>query len=175
MHTLPEIAPGRLGVLVSPRTLQETMMRLTAVLALRGPVRILDSGNQFDAYGVARHLRRQTPQLEGALNRLTIARAFTCYQMVTLLTQTPATAVPILVLDLLSTFTDESVDLAESQRLLRLAIQQLHRLQQHAPILVSLRPTPQPERAGLVTMLVKAADMVLAPEVEPVILTPTLF
>lgn len=98
------------------------MMKLTAVCALQGPVRIVDGGNRFDAYQVARHLRRQTTHLEAALNRLTIARAFTCYQMVSLVARTPATAESTLVLDLLATFTDESVTVAESTRLLRLRV-----------------------------------------------------
>jgi hypothetical protein len=46
-----------------------------------------------------------------------LSRAFTCYQMLALLAETPAGGPPTLVLDLLDTFYDESVPLHESRRL----------------------------------------------------------
>lgn len=175
MTTLPDLPAGKLGLLVAPGAARETMMELTAVLALRGPVRIVDGGNQFAAYQVTRHLRRQTPHLEEALNRITLARAFTCYQVVALLAQTPATAVPLLALDLLATFTDESVSVPESFRLWRLVRSHLCRLCRHAPIVVSLRSPPQPERSGLVLLLRETADVLLLAETPPAARNPTLF
>lgn len=153
----------------------ELVIAFIAQLALQGAVRLVDGGNRFAAYPLARSLRRHTPHLEEALSRITIARAFTCYQLVSLLAQTTPTAVPTLALDLLATFTDESVDVAESRRLLRLVIQRLHRLRPYVPVVVSLRQPPQPERAVLVTMLTEAADVTLMREAEPIIVNPALF
>ena len=73
--------------------------------ALRGPVTVLDGGNRFNAYLVARGARGQTELLE----RITVSRAFTCYQMLTLLETTHPLPRPILILDLLNTYYDESV------------------------------------------------------------------
>ncbi|HRQ42698.1 MAG TPA: hypothetical protein PLD25_32700 [Chloroflexota bacterium] len=173
--TLPELPSGKLGLLIAPGGARETMMELTAVLAQQGPVCVIDGGNQFAAYQVARHLRRQTPQLEAALGRITLARAFTCYQVVALLTQTPATAVPLLALDLLATFTDESVPVTESFRLWRLVCHHLRRLRHDAPVIVSLRPPPQPERSGLVSLLQEVADVIQMAEASPVARNLTLF
>lgn len=173
MTTIPNIPAGKLGVLLDPK--REMITALTAVLALRGPVRVLAGSNYFDAYKLARQLRRQTPHLEAALNRITIARAFTSYQVLALLTQTPATAVPTLALDLLTTFTDESVNVVECFRLWRLVIGHLNRLREQAPVVVSLRYPPQPNRSGLVTLLTETADIVLERDPEPVIFTPRLF
>ncbi len=151
------------------------MLRIAAALALDGPVSILDGGNSFDAYQVARHVRRQTPQLIEVLERISVARAFTCYQVVTLIKQTPATPTPHLVLDLLATFCDENVSVTESERLLGLVIVHLRRLRRNGPVLVSIQPPPQPERAGLVQMLRRAADRVYIRESPTVPVAVRLF
>ena len=66
-----------------------------------------DGGNRFSAYQVAGMIRRKTVHVESAARRLFIRRAFTCYQMVSLLEDTPAIPTqPYLILDLLATFYD---------------------------------------------------------------------
>lgn len=156
-----EIRTNELTLLVGPRAEQSAMLELAARLAIRGPVRVLDGGNSFDAYRVARLIRRQTPRLAEVLERIAVARAFTCYQVISLFNQTPASEAPQLVLDLLATFYDENVTAEESNRLLAVALSQLQRLGQLAPVVVAVRPAPQPERAALVATLIEAADRVL--------------
>jgi hypothetical protein len=160
----PDLAAKNLSLLIGPKAESETMIELAATLALRGPVRVLDGGNRFDAFRLARLIRRQTPQLDQALERVQVARAFTCYQVVTLFEQTPAVTRPQLVLDLLATFYDENVSLKESHRLLRIVLGHLDRLRRQAPVAVSIHPPSQPERAGLVDALKEAADHVLIRE-----------
>ena len=142
------------------------MLELSVQLALRGSVRVLDGGNSYNALYVARYIRRHTVQLEETLNRITVARSFTCYQVVTLLAETAASPHPTLILDLLATFYDESVDIREAHRLLRQVMIQLNRLRRLAPVIVSLRPAPphQPDRAGLSQPLEKLADHLLLRE-----------
>lgn len=136
--TLP--LPNQVAVLLASRAGREVILDLAARLAPLGPLRVLDGGNHFNAYVVARAVRRQTAALAAALDNLRVARAFTCYQMLALLTETPVGPAPTLVLDLLSTFYDESVPLYESRRLLELALDQLERLGASAPVVVSARP-----------------------------------
>ena len=148
---------------------------------------MLDGGNRFNAYLVARGARGQTDLLE----RITVSRAFTCYQMLTLLETTPAllascqrdtcawrkcrccaraagsrpAAVPprlILVLDMLNTFYDESVRVHERRRLLESCIVHLDRLSQPAGGAVTVHPpaVPSPAAIEFVRMLEShAADM----------------
>jgi hypothetical protein len=104
---------------------------------LRGRVRLLDGGNRFNAYAVAQALRQHTEQVEEALSRIRIARAFTCYQVAALLAETPALPEPTVALDLLATFRDESVPLWERRRLLEACREPLRRLASQAPLLVS--------------------------------------
>ena len=186
MSLLAELNPGQIGLVIGPRAERTMMLELSAQLALRGPVRVLDVGNSYNALYVARYLRRHTVQLNEALNRISVARAFTCYQVVTLLAETACTepaevAVsphPTLILDLLATFYDESVDVREAHRLLRDVVSQLHRLRRLAPIIISLRPAPshQPDRAGWHLPLEKIADHLLIREpVETAVCQPSLF
>ncbi|MCP4418015.1 MAG: hypothetical protein GY805_15440, partial [Chloroflexi bacterium] len=106
MSLLPELATGELGLVIGSHAERMQMLELSAVLALRGSVRVLDGGNSYDALYVARYIRRHTVRLDEALKRISVARAFTCYQMVTLLQQTAVFPSPTLVLDLLTTFGD---------------------------------------------------------------------
>jgi len=131
-----------------------------AGLALAGPLRVLDGGNCINIYPLARALRRRTAALTEALRNVRLSRAFTCYQMLALLTESPADGCPTLVLDLLGTFYDESVPLYETQRLLRLAILELLRLRAGGPLTVSARPPGQPaaNRQPLYETLLSAAE-----------------
>jgi hypothetical protein len=136
------------------------MTNLIARLALMGNVRVLDGGNCFDLYGLARALRRQAPASDFVLERVRIARAFTCYQTVTLLEETPASPAPTLILELLSTFRDENVSTAERKRLLKQCLPQLYRLSRHASLAISIpsKRSEQPEE--LLMMLKEAADQI---------------
>ena len=166
MSLLPDLNPGQISLVIGPRAERTMMLELSAQLALRGPVRVLDGGNSYNALYVSRYIRRHTVQLNETLNRTTVARAFTCYQVVSLLAETAVSPHPTLILDLLATFYDESVDIQEAHRLLREAVSQLHRLRCLAPVIISLRPTPpyQPDRAGLRLPLEKIADHLLIRE-----------
>jgi hypothetical protein len=109
--------------------------------------------------------------LADILSRISVARAFTCYQMVTLLAETPAVASPQLILDLLATFYDESVSTPESFRLLRVGLTHINRLRQQAPIIISVRPpnVSQSDRLGLLTRLEEVATYTF---IQPVPVTP---
>lgn len=170
MNALPEPLPGRLLVLLAPHAASQAMLAFATHLARRGPLRILDGGNRFNAYTVARALRRAgAGDLTQALGRIQVARAFTCYQMAAMLEKTPADAVPTLALDLLSTFYDESASLDERRRLAHACMQHLRRLSQHACVVASLRPPrpPQTDPTGLLDIVQAAADQVWFQEVAP--------
>jgi hypothetical protein len=72
--------------------------------ALESSVWILDAGNCFDPYQIVRQIRRQTPQVKVVLERILVARAFTCFQVVSLLEQTQINSGSIFILRLLIDF-----------------------------------------------------------------------
>jgi hypothetical protein len=140
------------------------MFEFAAQFALNGNVRVLDCGNRFNIYPLAEVIRKRTSHLAEVMSRIVLSRAFTCYQVTTLLEETDAHPVPTLVLDLLSTFLDESVSLQESSRLLQLGITHLERLSSVAPVVISVKPllSLSADRQQLLDLLKEAAaDTVL--------------
>jgi hypothetical protein len=176
--------PGNLLLVVAPRAGGAILLDLAARLARRGPLRLLDGGNRLDVYAlnlaVARALDRGGPggspgSLREVLERIQLARAFTCYQLVALLRDTPAAGTPTIVLDLLATFYDESVPAVESRRLLRTCIVHLARLNRAAPVAVSARPAMPVNRPELLEFLAAAAGQVWMLEPEAPREPPRLF
>jgi hypothetical protein len=135
-----------LQLLIAPYSLQrEVSLKFIAELARIGPVRVLDGGNRFDLLGLNRELRRRDLELYRALERVQVARAFTCYQMATLLELPAPGGIPTLVLNLLSTFQDENASLAERLRLLEICLYHLEKNACHSPVLVILHPQSSEE------------------------------
>lgn len=163
MNTLPDPTSGRLLLLLAPHAAAEAMLALAAHLARRAPLRVLDGGNRFNAHRVARLLRPLAgADLPRALGGIRVARAFTCYQMLSLLETTPPEATPTLVIDFLDTFYDQSALLAERRRLLDRCLEELDRLSRQAAVVISVRPPrpPQTDPTGLQQAVQAAAGQV---------------
>lgn len=163
MDELTDIRPGKWTLLVLARGMHAPLLSNLHRLAERSPLTVLDGGNRFNAYLVARGARGQAELLE----RITVSRAFTCYQMLSLLETTESLPRPVLALDLLNTFYDESVKVHERRRLLTGCIAHLDRLSQPAGGAVTVHPpaVPSPEAIEFVRMLeAHAADMFLPPQ-----------
>ncbi len=156
-----QLSPRQLHLVIAPHRTQRQMMTiLTARLALTGRVRLVDAGNCFDGYGLARQLRQQTSYWQPALERVSVARAFTCYQVETLLSESVSDLAPVLVLNLLDTFYDENVKLAERLRLLEVSLSEIRRLCRAAPVAVSTCQTQPGQPVELLEMLEGAAAQV---------------
>jgi hypothetical protein len=176
MDILPTFLPGSLIVIYASQAAREQVSTLSAELALRGSLTVLDGGNRFQPYRVAQLLRQHTAQVDSAAKRLFIRRAFTCYQMLALLEGTPTLRQPYLILDLLATFYDDHVNEREARRLLEACLLQVERLRQIAPVVITLAPPPTDERAFLIEMVCARTEHVLAQEVPaPQIYQPALF
>lgn len=139
MHSIiPKPEAGRFLLVVTPYISGEVIFDLAARLALGGELEILDGGNTFNAYRAMSALRRldpfQTPV--SALITTRLARAFTCYQVVALLEEMviAPSARPLLILDLLNTFGDESLAVRERKRLLNHSLALIQRLARTRPV-----------------------------------------
>ena len=164
MNIIPALQTGMQVVVYAPHAAREESAVLAAQLALRGQVTILDGGNRFQAYRVAHLIRRHTVDVSTAANHLFVRRAFTCYQMLALLENTPSLKQSHLVLDLLGTFYDDHISVHEAGRLLEACLRQLERLQRLAPVAITLAPSPVEERAFLVEQLCARADQLFTLE-----------
>ncbi len=137
--TFPVPQTGKISLVVAPRAVVGSLMSLLATLALRGRVLVVDGGNCFDGYALARTLRMHTHEVNAALKQVWLSRAFTCYQMVAMLAELPVDGTPVIVLDMLATFLDENVSLSKRLRLLDSSLNLLRRISQGAPVAVWAR------------------------------------
>lgn len=176
MDIFPVLKTGKLIVLYTPDAARTESMTLIAELGLRGAVTIMDGGNRYRPYQVATLLRRKTVDISTAANRLFSRRAFTCYEMNTLLWSTPSLGQPYVILDLLNTFYDDHVPTHEACRLLKSCLSQINRLQLSAPVVITLAPPLVEERTFLIEQVCEKADQVLTLEASaPIITQPALF
>ncbi len=120
----------------------DLMLDLAARLSMNGHLYLLDCGNRSNIYRVAKTLHTLTNDPVTKLKNIHLSRAFTCYQVTALLEKLAfgTEKVPVLVLDLLTTFMDESVQLAESRMLFDHALENLLRISQSMPVVVSAKP-----------------------------------
>jgi hypothetical protein len=164
MDILPILKTGKLIVVYAPDAARTESMTLIAELGLRGVVTILDGGNRYRPYQVATFLRRKTVDTSSAANRLFSRRAFTCYEMNTLLCSTSSCNQPCVILDLLNTFYDDHVSIHEADRLLKSCLGQIQRLVLSGPVVLTLAPPLVEERAFLLEQVCAQADEVMIKE-----------
>ena len=140
------------------------MLDLAARLSLLGKLYILDCGNRSNMYHVAKTLRSLTDDPAAMLKNIQLSRAFTCYQVLSLLEKLePCAGTPVLVLDLLSTFMDESVRAEESALLFEKSLELLEYASRVTPVVVSVKPllSISSPRMALLTQLKTHATQLL--------------
>jgi hypothetical protein len=164
MDILPALKTGKLIVIYSPDAAVMESMTLAAELGLQGPVTLLDGGNRYKPSRIGNLLRRKTMDIETAANRILSRRAFTCYEMNTLLASTPSVKQPYLILDLLNTFYDDHVPAHEAQRLLGSCLDQIHRLTICGPVILTLAPPLVAGRMFLLDQVCRRADEIFVRE-----------
>ncbi len=168
-NLIPSPVFGRILLLVSPDALAGSLFEMVARMALQGPLYVLDGGNTFQGYALARALRRHSPDIQTPLRRVMLSRAFTCYQLAALLADGDFEPHPILVLDFLATFYDQDVRAPERRRLLQGCIRRLQALARRAPLAVWVRQrsTIPQEALPFLDMVQNAAGQVWCPPLPP--------
>ena len=136
---LPNYLKNQILLGMGEHAASQWMLTLAAHLSMQGGVRVLDAGNRFNVYPVARTIRFLGGNPNIHLEQIRLSRAFTCYQVDTMLREWQGADPVLLVFDLLSTFYDENVDLAESMRLLDKVLTRLAGLSGRMPVVVSTR------------------------------------
>ncbi len=158
---LPELSHHQPALVLIYEPPEPLLPVLIAHLSLHQGMWVLDAGNCFPAYAIARHVRRLTPDLGAALARIQVRRAFTCYQVLAALEQFSVEAGALLVLDLLASFYDQSVPLGERQRLLVRSVAHLKRLSRQVPLgVIIFTRGGQPETRLWLKIVERAADEV---------------
>lgn len=184
---IPAPGDGQILLVVTPYVGGQAVFDLVARLALQGALEVADGGNTFNAYHVARALRRQTQAYAQAMGRIRLSRAFTCYQLAALLADLerqpgasaspsgdavpplPGSAaqpvrggVPLLALDFLNSFADQNVAVPERRRLLKECLARLRRMSGARPVglWVRARTAAPEEMSEFLGLLERAAGRV---------------
>lgn len=161
MRFLPELSRGHLHLLLAPRSIQRPLLNeFIARLALRGEVQVLVCGNRFDTHAIARRLSKHTQALEAVLARIHLARAFTCYQVLSLLRQHRTAVLPTLASDLPDLFSEESLPQTERLKVFRACLEELTPLSRRVQTLVSAVPAYHPEQQPFIALLQAQAQTI---------------
>ena len=117
------------------------LLTLCANIAVERELRLLDFGNRCDMYFAARRLRELTLDPSAAMSNIRLQRAFTCYQAAALLDELDITAgTPLIILDLLMPFMDESVKPKERERLFGTVRARLEELKTAHAVFIGVKP-----------------------------------
>ncbi len=159
---LDALSQPRLALFWGAHTPTPALLAFLTTFAAHGRhLRVFDGGNRFDGYYVARLARRMSAHPKAILERIHLSRAFTCFQLAELIENAPADPQPLFVLDLLTTFYDESVPLRDTERLLATTITHLKRLASVGPVVVGAREPRSlvQDRWALLDQLQVASDV----------------
>ncbi|HEY6071973.1 MAG TPA: hypothetical protein VIV15_00930, partial [Anaerolineales bacterium] len=153
--------PPRLLLVETNGRPSEGITELFAALALRGPFYAIAGGEWLPTYALVRALRRRTTAIQQVLGHVRLARPFTCYQVLDLLTDIRPERDPVLVLDFLHHFHNPDIPLDVRQRVLEQCCRRLERLSLSRTMLVFAQCLETEEYRSFFPMVADAADEVL--------------
>jgi hypothetical protein len=130
---------------------------------------VLDGANRFDPYAVSSFARKESLSPEGLLKRIRIARAFTCYQMATLMGEKLKSAIGqvqkpwVILLGPITTFLDEDIPEREVRPLFERALREVELLAEEGVpfFLFQSLISSHSKRAYLMKRLFQFAHLVL--------------
>jgi hypothetical protein len=144
------------------------LAELFARLALRGPFYAIAGGEWLPTYALVQALRRQTPNVRQVLDRVRLARPFTCYQLLDLLTDIRPERDPILLLDFLHHFHNSDIQLDVRLRVLDQCCRRLERLSLARTLLVFVQAFDTDEYRSFYPLVARVAgEILLAPDPAP--------
>jgi hypothetical protein len=134
---------------------------LIAMMALREPFSMVAGSEWLPMYDVARHLSCQTSDFKEVMGRLHLARAFTCYQLLDILNNTPLIREPLLVINFMHPFYEADVPLEVRSRVLEACVRRLDNLSYARPIGVIVEHEAAVEYDTYFPVLAAMADRIL--------------
>ena len=166
----------RLTLVVAQRYERENITELIAALCLRGPLYVLAGSDWLPGYDLTRLIRHRTHEVRQTLERVHMARAFTCYQLLDLIANIRPDEEPLLILDFLNTFLNDDIPLPVRFRVLRQCCGHMQRLAFRKRVVVLVQEQSVEDHAAFHNILARSADEVLRIEGEPErVCQPALF
>lgn len=153
---------------------RDTLHKLIAWGAIRGPITIIDCGCAFNATRTLEYIHLERVFFKQPMDHIHVSRPFTAYQLQTCVThllnrQELWQNTPIIVLSALHLLYDDNLKLGESMRLLLDLLAKYERLSQQSPIILDVAPPPadMPERHCLLSKVLDIADQLIMPDTAP--------
>jgi hypothetical protein len=153
-------ASNRLIVIQNNNWGKQEYSRLVSAMAIHGPAMVLAGSDWVPGYTMVREIRRQTKNVKQVLERLDLARAFTCYQLLDLLTNQSENAKPLLVMDFLHNFYDSDIPMDVRMRTYKKCVEKLQASAKTRPVAVIVRFSPALVYRQFMAVLSIAADVV---------------
>jgi hypothetical protein len=161
--------PGKVTLIDSSSRFVFQLASLLCVrAALDGPVVFVDGGNSIDPYGIARICRARRLDARLVLSRIRVARAFTAYQLSTLVNERLDWAVresaagTIVVACPLDLLFDKDVPWRESYQLTRRSLGEIKAIAREAGVVaIVTHYSPRPLSRRMAALLDSEADAVL--------------
>ncbi len=132
----PAGKPVRKALIVGERPEDLTVYLSAFAASLGFRVLVADGANSFNPYIVSKFARREGFSPEGLLKKISVARAFTCHQLATLIRQrlepglSPGASSLVVLLGPCTTFFDEDVPGEEAALLFRKTLAQVQKMSQ---------------------------------------------
>ena len=164
---------GQVNLFDSDNSYSTSLLHLLCVRAISEfdeEVVWIDGGNAVDPYGISSICKRLRLDKRDILSRVNISRAFTAYQLVTLidekLQEQVERSAPALVIvsSITEMFLDKDMKWMESHQLLRRCLERVAKItKEHETISIITNNTHQPVRPNslLANLLYEHADLVL--------------
>ncbi len=135
---------------------------------------VLDGANRFDPYRVSSFARKASIPPVRLLKRIRIARAFTCYQMATLIRERLVSSLEqaeettrqekswVILLGLVAPFLDEDVSEREARPLFERSLKKIEEVAAGGIPFLLFEPStvPDPKRAYLMRRLFQFSDLI---------------
>jgi hypothetical protein len=154
--------PGRLLLALTEGRERPALTELMARLALRGPFDFIAAGEWVPGrIDLQQAVRRRTPAVHAALDRLQLTRPTTYLQLLDLLAEAGASPRLLLVLDLFHLFYVQDVTLAQRLRVLEACCAHLRRIKRLRPAAVFVQRLPVEDFEQFLPLALDAADEVL--------------
>jgi hypothetical protein len=176
MNTLPDLATQPLQLVSRPSRLRlieivgrqgDGITELFAALAMRGSFYAIAGGEWLPTYALVHAVRQKTTEVKRIMDRIRLARPFTCYQVLDLLEDIRPEHDPILILDFLHHFYNPDIQPDVRRRVLEQCCRHLQRLALERNLIVFAQKLPTEEYAQFFPLVAAAADEILQAEEMP--------
>jgi hypothetical protein len=170
-YTAHWLKPYRFGQLLLVKTLnqeRERIIELIAQWALRSSFYLIAAGEWLPHHDDLRYaVYRHTAAVDETLDHLTLARPFTCLQLLDLLIEAEKQNKPILILDFLRLFYNSDVDLSLRYSTLEQCCQHTKRLSFSVPVVVLIHNLAIEDYRRFFPFVASIADEIIEPKERP--------